>query len=97
MRTESNRRNFLRTIAIGVGTVGLAGRLPITKPCDPWQAFLDRIGNKVHGIVLHEGRPMESVVIEPPFEMDGEHWYRCVKVHLEGRGEPYKWFELVTY
>jgi hypothetical protein len=91
-----HRRNFLK---LGVGSAAataLVALVPIN-PYDPWQAFLDRIGNKVHGIVIREGRRMESVVIEPPFEMDGEHWYRCVKVHLEGQTEPHRWLELVTY
>jgi hypothetical protein len=91
-----HRRNFLK---LGVGSAAataLVALVPI-KPYDPWQAFLDRIGNKVHGLVLREGRPMESVVIEPPFEMNGKDYYRLVRVYLKDQVQPHKWFELVTY
>ncbi len=90
-----HRRNFIK---LGLGTVtatALVGLVPI-RAYDGYQAFLDSIGGRIHRIVLRECRPMESVVIDPP-ELDGERWYRPVRVYLEGQVEPHKWCELVTY
>jgi hypothetical protein len=91
-----HRRNFLK---LGVGSAvatALIGVLPVV-PYDGYQAFLGSIGKRIHEIVLREGSPIKSVLIERAFEMDGEHYWRLVKVHLEGQDKPHAWFEPVTY
>jgi hypothetical protein len=92
------RRSFIQTIIGAMASATAVGLLPIPKPYDGYQAFLDRIGHKIHSIVLCEGKPMRHVVIEPELtSLDETNYYRLVRVYFEGQSEPYKWFELVTY
>ena len=85
------RRNF---IALAAGTA-VAALVPLPKPRDHYQEFLDSVGQKVHTLVLREGRGMQSVSIDAPFEMDGSTYWRFVRVELEG--SRHAWFERATY
>lgn len=92
------RRSFIQTITGAMACTTVAGLLPIPKPQDGYQDFLDSVGHKIHSIVLREGKPMHHVVIERELDsLDLTNFYRLVRVHLEGQVEPHKWFELVTY
>jgi hypothetical protein len=92
------RRSFIQTITGAMACTTVAGLLPIPKPQDGYQDFLNSVGHKIHSIVLRQGKPMRHVVIEPePSSLDATNYYRLVRVYLEGQVEPHKWFELVTY
>lgn len=92
------RRSFIQTITGAMACTTVAGLLPIPKPHDGYQAFLDGIGHKIHELVLQTGKPMRHVVIEGELtSLDETNFYRLVRVYLEDQTEPHAWFELVTY
>lgn len=87
------RRNF---IALAAGTA-VAVLVPLPKPRDEYQEFLNGIGRKVHAIVQREGKHMKSVVIEGEHtSLDETNFYRLVRVQLEDQTE-HRWFEKVEY
>ena len=87
------RRNF---IALSAGAA-VAVLVPLPKPRDEYQEFLDSVGQKVHKLVLREGRHMKSVVIEGEHtSLDETNFYRLVRVQLED-GSEHKWLEYVSY
>ena len=92
-----HRRNFIKLgVWATAATTALIGLVPI-KSYDGYQAFLDRIGQKVHSLVLQTGKSMRHVVIEGELSsLDETNFYRLVRVNLEG-GAEFKWFEKVTY
>jgi len=93
-----HRRNFIKLGVGATAATALVGLVPVPKPYDGYQAFLDNIGHKIHELVLQTGKPMRHVVIECELDsLDLTNFYRLVRVYLEGQVEPHKWFELVTY
>jgi hypothetical protein len=93
-----HRRNFIK---LGVGSAAataLIGLVPVPKPYDAYQEFLNSIGHKIHALVLQTGRPMHHVVIEGEHtSLDETNFYRLVRVYLEGQVQPHEWFEKVAY
>lgn len=92
-----HRRNFIQLGVGAAAATALIDLVPVPKPYDGYQAFLDSIGHKVHKLVLSTGRPMESVMIEGRLDsLNLVDYYRLVRIHLDG-GAEHRWFEKVTY
>lgn len=92
------RRSFIQTIIGATASTSFIGLAAIPAPGDNYQAFLDRIGQKVHEITVREGKPLRHIVIEGRLDsLNLVDYYRLVRLRLEGQVQPHEWFEKVAY